>query len=185
MSTSHIEEQAIRARDWWRALQPREVNGHRVPGDRAALARLRRCSTPLEAASEPATIALYRKIGFDHPERDLPRVAALAAVLAHVNPTANTHDTLARQLGPPPGGEPHEAVLKPLRFKRLMTTRGPAETMTAFRRVVHLLDGQVNVHDLARLMLAWDVTGLGDRVRTRFAFDFHGAAFAAPTNAAS
>jgi CRISPR system Cascade subunit CasB len=178
MTVASLEEQAVRARDWWRALQPLDLEGRRVSGDRAALARLRRCASPLEAASEPAAIALYRKLGLDHPERDLPRVAVLAGVLAHVR--ASTRGSLARQLGSPPGGEPQDALLKPLRFKRLVAARGPDETMTAFRRVVHILDGEANVRDLARLMLAWDAAGLGDRVRTRFAFDYHGARFAAP-----
>jgi CRISPR system Cascade subunit CasB len=183
MSTSGLEEQAVRARDWWRGLQPLNLEGRRLPGDRAALARLRRCASPLEAASEPATIALYRKLGLEYPERDLPRVAALAGVLAHVR--ASTRDPLARQLGPPPGGQPEDALLKPLRFKRLMAARGPEETMIAFRRVVHMLNSEANVRDLSRLMLAWDLVGLGDRTRTRFAFDYHGAAFAAPDAEAS
>ena len=66
---------------WWRELQPDPARDK--PGDRAALARLRRCATVAEAMQEQATIALFRRCGGTGP-RELPVVGLAAAVLAHV-----------------------------------------------------------------------------------------------------
>jgi CRISPR system Cascade subunit CasB len=73
-----------KARAWWENLQPSKSGEERARGgNRAALARLRRCSTWVEAATEPEMALLFRQIG-RRQERRLPRVAVLAAVLAHV-----------------------------------------------------------------------------------------------------
>src|SRR3954470_18086980 len=74
-------------RAWWRVLQPSFEDGRPNPeGDRAALARLRRAGTLAEAMAEEATQDLYRRLGYGRapPGRWLPRVAVVAAVLAHV-----------------------------------------------------------------------------------------------------
>lgn len=178
MSNQRYDTEAHAAWSWWHRLQPHERNGRVVPGDRAAIARLRRIANVMEAFAEPASVDLYRQLGFTVPERDLPRAALIAAVLAHVRSSSEV--SLARALGPPPGGQPQDAVLKPLRFKRLLAARQPDDLLIAFRRVVALLNGSANVKDLARLLLAWTDERFGDIARTRFAFDYHGAAFAAP-----
>ena len=179
MTMPDAKTQSAAAWSWWNSLQPRETeNGYRHPGDRAALARLRRCATPMEAAMEPATIDLFRLLGFPPTDTNLRRVAALAAVLAHVR--ESTKETLARALGPPQGGKAEEALLKPLRFKRLMGARGPDEILTGFRRAVQLLGGKAKVNDLATLILVWDQDNCGDRARVRFAFDYYNAGAYAP-----
>ena len=66
------------------------------------------------------------------------------------------------------------------RFKHLVSARGDEEILIAFRRVVAMLGRTANVKDLARLILSWTDDEAGDRARTRFAFDYHGAGFAAP-----
>jgi CRISPR system Cascade subunit CasB len=172
MPDAKMQESA--AWTWWNSLQPHD--GH--PGDRAALARLRRCTTPLDAAIEPATVDLFKKLGFTHPEKDLARVAVLAAVLAHVRNKENGR--LARALGPRRGAKADDALLKPLRFKRLMGARGPEEVLIGFRRIVQMLGRTANVNDLAKLILAWDQDDFGDRARVRFAFDYHNAGDFAP-----
>jgi CRISPR type I-E-associated protein CasB/Cse2 len=137
----------------------------------------------LEAAAEPAVARLLAKL-FPDSERHtriamLPRAAALAAVLAHVRGDA-AGSGFAKTLGNPRGGDGSTPVLSPVRFKRLQSTRGADETLTSFRRAVLLLDKTADVKDLARVLLTWDDEALGDRTRTIFAFDYHGAGLAAP-----
>ena len=173
------DTQADAARKWWDSLRPYETSGGtRHPGDRAALARLRRCTTPMAAVAEPATIDLFGRLGFRNPERNLERVATLAILLANIRESPK--GTIARALGPPPGGKPEDAVLKPLRFKRLLGARSPDEILVAFRRAIRMLDRKADVKNLARLILAWDQDGFGDRARVRFAFDYYNTGDFAP-----
>lgn len=183
MSSKPFDKEASHAKTWWKALQPREENGKVIPGDRAAIARLKRCGTALEAATEPAVAQLLAKL-FPDASREtrivmLPRVAALAAVLAHVRDDASGSG-FAKALGNPRGGDGSTPLLSPVRFKRLQATRGADETLVSFRRAVQLLDKTADIKDLARVLLAWDDDALGDRTRTIFAFDYHGAGLAAP-----
>lgn len=176
---STLDEQAEAAAAWWRSLGPiKTPDGKSLPGDRATLARLRRCSSVLEAATEPATAKLFKALGFDRRNDDhLARVAALAAVLAHVRESGR--GKVAHAVGTS-GGDANEALLKPFRFRALMAARTPDEVLTGFRRVVALLDRTANVRDLSRVILGWTDDEAGDRVRTRFAFDYHGAGDYAP-----
>lgn len=184
MSTATLKEQADIAHAWWRALQPLDIEGGRkLPGDRATLARLRRCSSPHEAVAEPATGKLFRNLGFDRRhETKFGRVGALAAVLAHVRAEPTPLKKVGIAIAAPPGGAPAEAIVKPARFKHLVSARGDEEIMIAFRRVVALLDRTADVRNLSHLILSWTDDEAGDRARTRFAFDYHGAGYAAPGN---
>lgn len=166
---------------WWRSLGPVTIEGGRtLPGDRATLARLRRCGSAMDALVEPATARLFKALSFDRSVNDhLGRTAALAAVLAHVRTDAKGR--IARAIGSSTG-EPEDALLKPNRFRALMAARTHDEVLTGFRRVVALLGGTASVADLARLILGWTDDEAGDRVRTHFAFDYYGAGAFAPDN---
>ena len=181
MTEMPITERAAAARRWWRSLQPDEQTGQR--GDRAALARLRRAGSALEAAAEPATADLFGKLMFEHPERDLARAALVAAVLAHVRRDDGA-TTVARAMGAPRGGDDTTALLTPLRFKRLIAAREPDDLLIGFRRAVAILGDTANVKDLARQLLAWTDERHSDRARTLFAFDYHGAGQYAPHSSA-
>lgn len=180
MSKFSLEEQADVAWKWWRSLQPLETkDGAKIPGDRAALARLRRSSSSLEAATEPATARLFKELGLMKTEQNICRTAVLAAVLAHVR-EPNPSQRIAEAIGAPAGADANEALVKPNRFKHLVSARGDEEILIAFRRVVAMLDRKANVKDLSKLILSWTDDEFGDKARTRFAFDYHGAGFAAP-----
>ena len=73
------------------------------------------------------------------------------------------------------------------RFSRhsVLAAREVDDLLIAFRRVISILRGAVNVKDLARLLLAWTdpVDNRAKIARTRFAFDFHRAARFAPESA--
>lgn len=137
---------------WWQSLQPDPDRGR--AGDRAALARLRRCATVAEAMAEAAAIDLFRRCEADNLN-DLPTVALTAAVLAHVRRDAPKMP-VARRIGPDsPDSPPESALLKPLRFQRLMQAREPDERLVLFRRLVMLADRELNVRDLSEATLFW------------------------------
>jgi CRISPR system Cascade subunit CasB len=138
--------------EWWRDLQPNPARNH--SGDRGALARLRRCATVGEAMQEPAAIELFRHGGGSGPW-DLPAAGLAAALLAHVRED-EPGETIARRIGPDNTDKPETALLKPLRFRRLMEADTPDERLIAFRRLIALAGGRLNVSDLAGALLHWN-----------------------------
>lgn len=168
-------QQAGAALRWWRALvpDPARANPAERAGDRAALARLRRCASLAEAMQEPGTIALFRACG-GRDERDLAPIALVTAVLAHVRADA-PGQAVARQLGPENPERPETAVLKPLRFRRLLEAREPDDALAAFRRLVALAGGTLNVEDLAEALLDWLHPRRGDERRRRWIFAYWNA----------
>jgi len=162
------------ARRWWESLQPDRDAGRK--GDAGALARLRRASL-IEAMSEETVVRLHRALGL--PRQQFPRAALVACVLSH----ARDHErrlSVARA-----GGQTGEenGVLSALRFRRLLTIRGEEDCAIAFRRLVALLGGKVNVADLGKSLLDWNDEERGDKCRTRWAFDYFDAGAAAPADA--
>ena len=158
-------EAAVR---WWRELQPNEKHPDpsRRSGDRAALARLRRCTTVAEAGAEPEALALARSLKAGPRQPDLLGSALLAAiVLAYVRQD-DRGASVARRLGA--GGADQRARMSPLRLARLLAAETIEERLIAFRRVVALLDGQVNVANLSHALLDWS-----ERTRITWAFDYH------------
>lgn len=157
------------AADWWQALQPDP--DRRRPGDRAALAQLRRCSRPEDAVEVPAALDLARRLGVrDGHDRRLGDILATAIVLAHVRADERGHH-MARQLGTAAPGE--RAALSPLRLARLLAAQTPEERITVFRRAVALAGHKVNLRDLAEAMLGWSVPHVGERIRIAWAFAYH------------
>ncbi len=142
---------AKKAAAWWRELQPDPAR--KWSGDRAALARLRRCATVNMAMLDVATMQLFQRCGASLPS-DLPRVALAAAVLAHVrDDRAGIH--IARQLGPDMPDKPETAILKPLRFRRIMEAETPDERLISMRRLVALAGNSLSVTGLAEALLNW------------------------------
>jgi CRISPR system Cascade subunit CasB len=192
MNTKRYEAEAKAAHDWWRSLRPQErANGYKSPGDRAAIARLRRASSVMDAAAEPATAALFTTLAqandqaFNRqfPTIGLARASVIAAVLAHVKESGR--ESIARAIGTPRSGDGSTALITPLRLKRLLAARTPDEVLTGFRRTVAILGHTADVRDLALQLLAWTDDERGDLTRTRFAFDYHGAGQFAPAASAN
>jgi CRISPR system Cascade subunit CasB len=152
---------------WWRDLQ-RDPERNQ-PGDRAGLARLRRCSTVTEAMQDQATMALFRRCGASG-YLDLPIVGLTAAVLAHVRKERGGGRRVARQIGPDNTNNPDTALLKPGRFRRLLDADTPDERLIAFRRLVALAGGELNVRDLTEALLRWD-----ESRKTRWVYDYWNA----------
>jgi CRISPR system Cascade subunit CasB len=120
-------------------------------------------------------VRLNRSLGL--ARQHFPCAALVACVLAHVRED-EPRLSVARAAGAPPGEE--NGVLSVLRFRRLLSMRGEEDCSIAFRRLVALLGGKVNVKDLAESLLDWNDEEKGDRCRTRWAFDYFDAGFAAP-----
>jgi CRISPR system Cascade subunit CasB len=126
---------------------------------------------------EEVTIDLFRRLPRILPQDLLfERAALIAAVLAHVRIHA------ARKVAEAAGESISEdrRNLHPLRLRRLFAARTPADCLIVFRRLVALLDKKANVADLAESLLDWPDAARGDRRRTRWAFDYYGAAIAMP-----
>jgi CRISPR system Cascade subunit CasD len=108
------------ARGWWEMLQNSRNGAPNPARNPAALARLRRAATPMDALEEPTVFDLYKKLGFRRGEVELrlPRVAAAAAVLSQirtdVEPGSGYRRRFAEMLG---HGE--RPPMSPLRFKCL------------------------------------------------------------------
>lgn len=157
------KDAGFHALGWWRALQPDP--GANRPGDRAALARLRRCTTVAEAMLEPSALMLFRAVKATAPG-DLPAAGLAAAVLAHVRQDA-PGPSVVRLVGPGSIEAPETALLKPLRFRRLMEADTPDERLLAFRRLVALAGGALPVRDLSDALLDW-----ADWRRTRWVYEY-------------
>jgi CRISPR system Cascade subunit CasB len=167
-----IREQALAAAHWWRGLQPNFANGERNPNaDRAALARLRRADL-ISAMSDPATFDLFLELGRGW-FGDLPDVALCAAVLASVREDRSEHP--ARTLGSPPSKTVDQAVMKPLRFRRMIEADTPEDRLLLLRRAVALVGGTINVRELAAACLRWS-----KRRRQQWIFEYYTAGSGAP-----
>lgn len=184
MSEGNGINQGWEARQWWKALQPDPDKGN--SGNRAALAKLRRVHSWVEAAAISETMTLFRALNKSR-DSDLPRVAVLAAVLAHVRdepaPDKNTgrRPSIARAIGK--SDSESTAVLSELRLARLLGAKGDDDILIAFRRLVALMGKTANVADLAAHILEWDAGERGDRRRVNFAFNYWNAGYAAPNPA--
>jgi CRISPR system Cascade subunit CasB len=155
---------------WWRAITP---NPPHHDGDRGARAGLRRCATVAEAMTEPATLVLFRRCGAEDP-RDLVAVALAAAVLAHVRED-RAEMTVARLVGPESPDRPETALLKPLRFRRLLEAATADDCLIAFRRLVAIADGRLSVGDLARGLFDWTNPHRAEAAKRRWIFAYWNA----------
>jgi CRISPR system Cascade subunit CasB len=168
------------ARRWWEMLHDAtRKDGTANPArDPAALARLRRATSPMDALEEPSVFDLYRKLGFSRHEfeRRLPRVAVVAAVLAHVRADAALGSNGFRPRFADLLGRGEHPLMSALRFKRLLAATEDPDLMITFRRAVAIAGKKgIDVGDLAESLLDWS-----DRRRMQWAFDYYGAGSAAP-----
>ncbi len=146
------------AHDWWARLVSGE-SGHQ----RAAMARIRRASTPLDVILEPEALRLIVRLQTFAPER----VAVLAGVLAHVRQSPAT--PLPRAVGRRDFNDEHSAAMAQGRFRRLLQAE-THEMLEQMRRAVKMSKGEANVQHLAAGILYW-----GDAVKQRWIFEYYGA----------
>jgi len=146
---------------WWQGLRDE-------PGDRAIL---RRAASPVDVVFCPAfhrLIGRLRTEGYPLGNDGSAGVAVVAGLAAHVREHA-AGSSLARQMaGPRAVGS--GARVSGLRFRRLLAVSDRAELYPLLIRVVRLLDGRVDVPDLARSAFWWN-----QRTRKRWAYDYYDA----------
>jgi CRISPR type I-E-associated protein CasB/Cse2 len=61
--------------------------------------------------------------------------------------------------------------VSPQRFRRLLASQDPEEILTAFKRVIRLLDNSVNIADLARRLYWWN--DRDDKNRRNMALEYY------------
>lgn len=140
--------------EWWNLVQA-------WPAERA---RLRRCQEVDQAAFGPAFQGLVNRAapaGRGNRER-LLAIAILGAIVKKNDTTKSVAEQMAysKTTGRP--------VLTDLRFRRLMRADSPEEAFPLLRRAIHMMDGTVNLHDLATSMYWWN-----DDTKKRWAFDYY------------
>lgn len=158
------------AADWWRKLNP--PDRARSGPQRAAMARLRRAHTPLDAIRESETLRLIRRVERESVYRGRDRIAVLAGILAWVRED-RPNNPVARAIGRD-SLDDALAAMSEARFRRLLQT-GDEGLMDAMRRLVVVLDRRVDVFDLSRAVLYW-----GDGTRKGWIFDYYNVGAAAP-----
>lgn len=163
-------------RSWWSALQPDPSRNR--PGNRAALAQLRRCAGLVDIVTVPAFHDLWRHCGKPRGSRG-ERLALAAAVVAHIR-RDQPDVLLSRSLGPDDPGNPATATLSPLRLRRLLAVRDDdAEPLRLqLTRLIQMNDDTANVADVAAAALWWN-----EKTRIRWAFAYWDAPDATPAGA--
>lgn len=176
-------DRGTRALGWWR----RHCDPMNPKVDPGARARLRRARSHLDVLRVEPAVTLARQLGAaprSHaaPAWKLNAALDLARVLAHVKAHEERHPMRAAGWASFPNENTKQdpPKLSNARFKRLLETGEGEEKVLAFTRLVALLDGSVNVAQLARDFLTWNHPEFGDRVRERWAFEYLAAGNAAP-----
>lgn len=186
-STSRSDPRGARALAWWR----RYCDPDSRQADPATRARLRRARSHLDVLRVEPAVVLARQMGaaprtHAAPPWRLYAALDLARVLAHVEEHEPRHPMQAAGWQHFPGDSKESEVveerprLSEARFRRLLETGDGDEKVVAFTRLVALLDGTVNVAQLATDFLDWNHPECGDRVRERWAFFYLAAGSAAP-----
>lgn len=146
---------------WW----SHQIGDRTSASARGLAARLNRADA-IQALSEPAVHTLMQSLGWQptpyHVQTLLLLVRVLPVVREHVDAP------LARRLG-----QGETPAMSTLRFQRLMRAEGD-ELVTALRRALPLVDRRCNVAALGRDLMYWH--DRNDRTRTRWCFDYFGAA---------
>lgn len=127
---------------WWKDLDTNR-------GDRADL---RRCKVPEDVFFVPAYHRL-RQLMKPFGSSDDP-LGVVAGVLSHVNAYDGSEKFACQLARMPPGKD--SPVMSSLRFRKLLSIR---DSTTLFRegiRAVRLLDGAVNIPDLAQGLYWWN-----------------------------
>ena len=146
---------------WWKSL---------TDEDRAGRAELRRCGTVAEVAFTAPYHRLLQRLGSRLGEGDARRVAAIAAVLSHVDAEPASGASLAKLMGAEKG-EGQGPVVSDSRFRHLIRNEEPDELLRELVRVVRQLDRVAPVDSLSHDLMHWN-----EKNRMRWARDYYEAA---------
>ena len=137
--------------EWW----------HQLQDDKGARAELRRCKGVDEVVMTAAFQRLCYRLrpAFKGQSNWEDRLAAIAGLLSH-GEEIELGLALAKQMSE---GKP---VVSELRFRRLLQ-RDRAELYTTMIRVLRMLKGKADIHDLAQSVFYW-----GDKVKKDWAYAY-------------
>lgn len=140
--------------EWWKNLD--ENRGKR--------SELRHCHNIEEVAFTPSFHSLRKELKEFRINQEA--LAAIAGVLSHVKSSDMNSSLPAQMSTPKPGSQ--KAVVSDLRFRRLLTIQDWNELFTTMIRIVRLLDGRVNIFDLAKSIYWWN-----ERTKKQWAYDYY------------
>ncbi len=171
--------------EWWQSLQagkPKDAWKQKEQNspDKGSLdfksgagdrANLRRARNPDMVAVQQSYLNLYRIIMqediSDYVKRKLcDRLPLVAGVLSHV--VENSSDSVAVAMGSNPKTGSDRPRVSDLRFRRLMRTKDEESLYIMMIRMVRMMDGRVNVKNLAESLFFWD-----DMTRKRWASQYY------------
>lgn len=143
---------------------------------RAARARLRRCTDPLDAIGERGAHQLLRDVESAYADvDDAPAAEDRLLMLAPLLAWVETHDgenPLPVQLAQTREGS-DRPLLSELRFQRLLTSTGP-ELFADMRRALRMLDNKkANTLWLAEAVCRWDDEQRSAELRRRWAYQYY------------
>lgn len=151
---------------WWHGLTSHNPSGQA----RADSAVLRRASSLTAVACTAAYQRVYRDMLAAHDgnspwgEHKQERVAALVALAAHIKTNASL--SLPQAMGPRGDGSDRNPVSE-LRFLRLLDAPDIESLFTGLRRVLPLIEHQVDPMSMADDVFAW-----GDAVKKDWAYNY-------------
>ncbi len=165
--------------EWWRELtENRSEGADPRPNRRGERAELRRCRTPDEVLLTEAYHRARGKFTARNIRFSDKQLGAVVGLLAHVkdHQPVQRYESLGVQMASSRKNS-DGARLSGLRFRRLLQIDEDDKFYEALRRVVRLLDGKVDVNQLAKdvfYYLADDPEGkLRTNVRKNWARDYY------------
>ncbi|MCX2865656.1 type I-E CRISPR-associated protein Cse2/CasB [Paucibacter sp. PLA-PC-4] len=150
---------------WWRAISSEKANGTA----RADRAELRRAHDLSAVAMTPAYQRFYRKLveaGPDEKWKDwqLERLAAIAGLAVHIKSDSSLN--LPEAMSHRDKGSDRNPVSE-LRFARLLDAPDVEALFSGLRRVMPLIDKQLNPAALANDLFGW-----GEQVKKQWAYAY-------------
>lgn len=139
--------------EWWGGL----------PGNPGARAELKRAHDLTEVVMSRAFQRFRRRMvmaGLPEEKSRDDRLAVIAGVLVHLKSHSEFRLPQAMR------GEDKPKVSE-LRFRRLLDSPSMNDLFTGLRRVLPLIDGAADIHQLSADIWYW-----GDRVRKQWAYDY-------------
>jgi len=167
LSTRNLFEEgdvsATILRDWWKGLL----------SDEEERARIRRCGDPAGVMLSPEyerLLHLLKDAGYELDPARSYAVAAVVGLVAQVTSDTGPGASFARQMAKPgPGSK--KARVSGVRFDRLLAQEQRETLYLLLIPVVDLLNGTINLADMARSLYRWDAAA-----RKRWADDYYRSA---------
>ncbi len=148
-------------RDWWKRLQ----------ADEEERARIRRCGDPSEvmlSAEYHRLLNLLKDAGYILDQANSYAVATVVGIMARVTSDTGPGPSCARQMAKSVRGS-KKAKISELRFDRLLAQKQRESLYLLLIPVIDLLEGTLNLVDMARSIYTWDTPARG-----RWEADYYG-----------